>query len=82
MRFAAAQQIADAVLYEGYVLYPYRASSAKNQYRWQFGVLAPRSPGDDREPWFSVTECLLEPAVAFHAEMQFHALELGFGRVE
>ena len=41
-RFAAARSVADAVLYEGYVLYPYRASAQKNQMRWQFGVLAPR----------------------------------------
>ncbi len=40
-RFAAAQSVADAVLYEGYVLYPYRASSTKNQVRWPFGVLMP-----------------------------------------
>ena len=33
--------MADAVLYEGYVLYPYRASSPKNQVRWQWGVLMP-----------------------------------------
>src|ERR1700693_5693543 len=33
--------IADAVLYEGYLLYPYRANSRKNQTRWQFGVLGP-----------------------------------------
>ncbi|MGW4095681.1 hypothetical protein [Mycobacterium sp. NPDC004974] len=33
--------VADAVLYEGYLLYPYRANSAKNQCRWQFGVLGP-----------------------------------------
>jgi hypothetical protein len=33
--------VADAVLYEGYVLYPYRADDAKNAVRWQFGVLAP-----------------------------------------
>ena len=33
--------IADAVLYEGYLLYPYRANSRKNQSRWQFGVLGP-----------------------------------------
>jgi hypothetical protein len=39
--FADARAIADTVLYEGYVLYPYRASSAKNQTRWQFGVLMP-----------------------------------------
>ena len=36
-----ARTIADAVLYEGYLLYPYRASSRKNQTRWQFGVLGP-----------------------------------------
>ena len=41
-RFAAARGVADAVLYEGYVLYPYRASARKNQIRWQFGVLVPR----------------------------------------
>jgi hypothetical protein len=33
--------VADAVLYEGYLLYPYRATSSKNQSRWQFGVLGP-----------------------------------------
>jgi hypothetical protein len=31
--------VADAVLYEGYLLYPYRGTSSKNQSRWQFGVL-------------------------------------------
>jgi hypothetical protein len=41
-----ARTIADAVLYEGYLLYPYRASSRKNQTRWQFGVLGP--PGAAR----------------------------------
>ncbi len=40
-RFASARLIADTVLYEGYVLYPYRASSQKNRMRWQFGVLVP-----------------------------------------
>ena len=36
-----ARAIADAVLYEGYLLYPYRATSSKNQTRWQFGVVGP-----------------------------------------
>jgi len=40
-RFAAARALADAVLYEGYVLYPYRATSPKNQVRFQWGVLMP-----------------------------------------
>jgi len=53
--------IADAVLYEGYVLYPYRASSVKNRQRWNFGVLYPRTfaesqLGNDR--WNMQTECL------------------------
>ena len=59
-RFAPAQSIADAVLYEGYVLYPYRASSAKNQVRWQFGVLVPPAyaADDPSERAAARTECL------------------------
>ncbi|MFJ6138210.1 hypothetical protein [Kitasatospora sp. NPDC092286] len=61
-RFTAARQIADAVLLEGYVLYPYRASSAKNRLRWQFGVLVPPGYGKDRaEHSYQRTECLMEP---------------------
>ena len=41
-----ARAIADAVLYEGYLLYPYRATSSKNQSRWQFGVLGPPGASD------------------------------------
>jgi hypothetical protein len=33
--------IADAVLYEGYMLWPYRPSALKNQRRWTFGCLFP-----------------------------------------
>jgi len=58
--------VADAVLFEGYALYPYRASSAKNQMRWQFGVLAPRpwSEGDGGDPWWQETQLLVELAAA------------------
>jgi hypothetical protein len=61
--FELARKVADAVLYEGYLLYPYRASAAKNQARWQFGVLMPRRWSEDGpdEPWATQTECLLEP---------------------
>ncbi|HVV86472.1 MAG TPA: hypothetical protein VHE35_25620 [Kofleriaceae bacterium] len=41
--FDQARAIADAVLLEGYALYPYRASAPKNRFRWTFGVLAPRA---------------------------------------
>ncbi len=57
MSMELARQVADAIMFEGYVLYPYRASAVKNQARWQFGVLTP--PGSD-EPTASQTECLVE----------------------
>ncbi|OEJ28528.1 hypothetical protein AS594_32665 [Streptomyces agglomeratus] len=61
-RFSVARQVADAVLFEGYVLYPYRASAAKNRLRWQFGVLVPPGWGADSEEHdFQHTECLMEP---------------------
>ena len=41
-----ARAVADAVLYEGYLLYPYRASSSKNRSRWQLGVLGPPGAAD------------------------------------
>jgi len=50
VNFDDARKVADAVLFEGYVLYPYRASAAKNRVRWQFGVLAPRAWTEARGP--------------------------------
>jgi hypothetical protein len=60
--FDAVQQIADALLFEGYVLYPYRASDGKNRVRWQFGVLMPPDycVVDPSERGWSQTECLLD----------------------
>lgn len=62
MSFEVAQKVADAVLYEGYALYPYRASSQKNQARWQFGVVVPRaySESGSSESWSTQTECPVE----------------------
>ena len=39
--------IAKAVLYEGYMLYPYRPSSVKNRQRFNFGVLYPESYAEE-----------------------------------
>jgi hypothetical protein len=73
--FELARKVADAVLYEGYLLYPYRASAAKNQARWQFGVLMPRlwSEAGPEEPWSTQTECLLEPdeSTTLHVLVRF-----------
>jgi hypothetical protein len=74
-----ARRIADAVLYEGYLLYPYRASAVKNQMRWQFGVLVPRGFTATAEPSASRTECLLEgPADATAVSRTVLRLRLRF----
>jgi hypothetical protein len=64
--FDRARAIADAVLLEGYVLYPYRASAPKNRWRFTFGVLAPRawSEAGGCEPWWLECQCLVEPGRA------------------
>lgn len=41
MNAKLAEDVANAVLYEGYILYPYRRSSVKNRQRFNFGVLTP-----------------------------------------
>lgn len=60
----AVERIADALLYEGYLLYPYRRSAVKNRQRFNFGVLYPEEYVAAAEPgsadsWFMQTECLL-----------------------
>ena len=54
--------IADAVLYEGYILWPYRRSALKNQKRWTFGGVHPRGHSAEHpdDAWTMRTECLLE----------------------
>ncbi|MDP9111609.1 MAG: hypothetical protein M3M96_08255, partial [Candidatus Eremiobacteraeota bacterium] len=61
-RFAAIRAIADTVLYEGYLLYPYTASARKNQQRWQFGVVMPAAyaAGGTGEFAHMQTEVLVE----------------------
>ena len=43
MNRGLVDQIANAVLYEGYLLYPYRASAVKNRQRWNFGAVYPEA---------------------------------------
>ena len=63
MKFEQVKEIANAVLYEGYLLYPYRQSALKNRTRWTFGAVYPREYSEangDTEPWTMHTECLIE----------------------
>jgi hypothetical protein len=56
------EKIAAAVLYEGYVLWPYRRSAQKNQKRWTFGGVYPRAFSETagtNDPWLMQTQCLV-----------------------
>jgi hypothetical protein len=76
MNLAAMDKIAKAVLYEGYMLYPYRPSSVKNQQRWNFGVLCPLSYSEatkSSDASTMQTECLVEggPLTAIEIRVRF-----------
>ncbi|MET9490679.1 hypothetical protein [Nocardia sp. NPDC006630] len=75
----AVRAVADAVLYEGYLLYPYRSTSGKNQSRWQFGVLGPEGAaqsglGEDSE---ISAQCLIEASegASIHIAVRFLQLQ-------
>ena len=65
MNMERIREIANAVLYEGYLLYPYRHSAIKNRQRWTFGVVYPRAYSEAQgcqggaDSWTMRTECLV-----------------------
>jgi hydrogenase maturation protease len=79
MNLATVDKIAKAVLYEGYMLYPYRPSSVKNQQRWNFGVLCPQSYSDAQdgsEASIMQTECLVGGGARTSLEIRVRFLQL------
>jgi hypothetical protein len=71
--------IASAVLYEGYMLYPYRPSSVKNRQRFNFGVLYPKPYSEAQsgsDVWSMQTECLVQGASQSAIEVQVRFLKL------
>ena len=79
MNLELAKKIADAVLYEGYMLYPYRASSVKNRQRFNLGVLTPESYSEAQrgtEKWQMQTECLIEGDKNSEIEIRVRFLHL------
>jgi hypothetical protein len=73
-----ARAVADTVLFEGYLLYPYRASATKNKYRFQFGVLfdpgyVSANPDERSQASF---ECLFEPRRARRLLLELRFLQL------
>jgi hypothetical protein len=79
MNIEVVEKIADAVLYEGYILYPYRPSAVKNQQRFNFGVLYPREYCDlqsGSESWQMRTECLALAGASSTIEVKVRFLQL------
>jgi hypothetical protein len=79
MNLACVEKIAEAVLYEGYMLYPYRASAIKNQQRWNFGVLGPQSCCElngGADAWMMQTECLLEADASTRLDVEIRFLQI------
>jgi hypothetical protein len=77
-------QIADAVLYEGYLLYPYRPS-VKNRQRWTFGGLYPRPYSEAQggaDACMSQTECLVRAGRRTRLSVRVRFLHLQLRRVE
>ena len=79
-------EVAAAILYEGYLLYPYRASAVKNRQRWNFGVLYPRSYAEHQsgaDAWSMQTECLLRAGAEAFVQVRVRFLHLiGAGAME
>lgn len=79
MNVKRVEEIANAVLYEGYILYPYRPSSVKNRQRFNFGVLYPQDYAethDAGEPWQMRTECLVLGSAETIVEVRVRFLHL------
>jgi hypothetical protein len=79
MNAAMVEKIADAVLYEGYLLYPYRPSAVKNQQRFNFGVLYPREYCDleaGPDSWQMRTECLVLGSAFTNIEVKVRFLQM------
>jgi hypothetical protein len=79
MSFAAVENIVQALLYEGYLLYPYRPSTLKNRQRWLFGRLLPREfslAHGEAEAWKHQTECLIEGSHQTELEISIRFLQL------
>jgi len=79
MNFDGVEKIAAAILYEGYILYPYRPSAIKNRQRWNFGTLYPRVYAEaqrPQEPFGLVAECLMTADANASIDLRISFLQL------
>jgi len=83
MNRVVVDRIAEALLYEGYLLYPYRPS-VKNRQRWTFGGLYPASyavTGAESDRSMVLTQCLVRGGPASSLSVSVRFLHLVVRRV-
>ena len=79
MNAAMVDGIVKAVLYEGYMLYPYRPSAVKNRQRFNFGVVYPRAYSHAQggtDAWSMQTECLVQGNGLTHCTVRVRFLRM------
>ena len=79
MSEASVDRVARALLYEGYMLYPYRRSAVKNRQRFNFGVIYPEPHSRAQQGldlWEMRTECLLQGGADLGLEVSVRFLHL------
>src|SRR4051812_40008028 len=86
MNASLVDKVVQAVLYEGYILYPYRPS-VKNRQRWTFGGLYPRAYSERQrgtDPWMMQVECPITgmPSAGVQVSVRFlHLVNRTVGEV-
>lgn len=79
MNLPLVDRIVRAVLYEGYVLYPYRPSAMKNQQRATFGTIFPKGfseASQSGDAWTMQTECVVQGSEKTQLSIRVRFLQL------
>src|ERR1700757_1441757 len=79
MKLPRVNEVVEAVLYEGYILYPYRPTAKKNRQRFTFGRVYPHDYSvaqNGAEPFVMRTQCLLTGRDGTHFEVSVRFLHV------
>jgi hypothetical protein len=79
MNLPRVNEVVEAVLYEGYILYPYRPTAKKNRQRFTFGRVYPHDYSvaqNGAEPFVMRTQCLLTGRDGTHFEVSVRFLHV------
>jgi len=83
LSFERARTVVDALLWNGYVLYPYGAAGERSRSRWQLGVLAPPAWAESNgEATWQETDCLVAPGPGAKLDVRVRFLRVRSRHVE